>query len=60
MSESELVQQLKIAIDDIRHRGLMIEEKSAKYDFETKEILKSGRQMCEKYLIKPFDDSFNI
>jgi hypothetical protein len=60
MSENELIQHLKTAIDDIRHKGKCIEEDSLRFDAEITETLKSGRELCEKYLTKPFNDSFNI
>jgi hypothetical protein len=60
MSEMEPLQQLKSMLETIRHIGQCIEEESVKSDYEITETLKNGRQLSDKYLGKPFDDSFNI
>jgi hypothetical protein len=60
MSESEAIQQLRVILESIRNIGQSIEQESLRSDGEITETLKSGRALCDRYLGKPFDDSFNI
>jgi hypothetical protein len=60
MSESESVQQLRTMLESIRTIGQSIEQESLRSDGEITETLKSGRELSNRYLGKPFDDSFNI
>ena len=60
MSEVEMFEQLRGILVSIRNTGYNIEQESVKSDCEITETLKSGRELSSKYLVKPFDDSFNI
>lgn len=60
MSEKEMVQQLRTMLDGIRSIGETIEAQSVKSDCEIRQTLQNGRELSNKYLSKPFNDSFNI